>query len=93
MAQSGHMETASFDILYLETDPGTGQPSACLYLKPTGHQDYAGIEGKTLISVPGLSFLELDAEIRRLHAELDEVRARAKKKFYQAEAAAVAAAS
>ena len=87
------METSSFDILYLETDPGTGQPSACLYLKPTRRQDYEGIEGKTLISEPGLSFIELDAEIRRLHAELDEVRARAKRKFYQAEAVAMTAAS
>jgi len=87
------MEILSFDLLYLETEPRTGQPSACLYLKPAGHPDYRGIEGKMLITAPGLSFLELDAEIRRLHAELDEVRARAKKKFYQAEAAAMAAVS
>jgi hypothetical protein len=39
-----------------------------------------------------LNFIELDAEIRRLHAELDEIRARAKKKFYKAEATAVSAA-
>jgi hypothetical protein len=35
-----------------------------------------------------MTFIELDAEIRRLHAELDEVRARAKKKFYKTHAAA-----
>ena len=34
---------------------------------------------------------ELDAEIRRLHAELDEVRARAKKKFYKTHAAVAGA--
>jgi len=44
-----------------------------------------------LVTVPCLSFIELDAEIRRLHAELDEIRARAKKKFYKAEAAAAGA--
>ncbi|HEY6763546.1 MAG TPA: hypothetical protein VI386_02135 [Candidatus Sulfotelmatobacter sp.] len=44
-----------------------------------------------LITRPCLNFIELDAEIRRLHAELDEIRARAKKKFYKAEAAAVGA--
>jgi hypothetical protein len=41
-----------------------------------------------LISAPCLSFIELDAELRRLHAELDEIRARAKKRFYKAEAEA-----
>lgn len=38
-----------------------------------------------LISAHCLSFIEFDAELRRLHAELDEIRARAKKKFYKAE--------
>jgi len=46
-----------------------------------------------LITAQCLTFVELDAEIRRLYAELDEIRARAKRKFYNAEAAAVAAAS
>jgi len=40
-----------------------------------------------------LSFIELDAELRRLHAELDEIRAQAKKKFYKAEAVAAGAGS
>lgn len=44
-----------------------------------------------LISAHCLSFIELDAELRRLHAELDEIRARAKKKFYRAEAEIAAA--
>jgi len=44
-----------------------------------------------LVSAPCLSFIELDAEIRRLHAELDEIRARAKKKFYRAYTAAASA--
>jgi hypothetical protein len=85
------MEISSLDLLYLESDPRTKQPSACVYLKAIGAQDYAGIKGEKLVTAHCLSFIELDAEIRRLHAELDEVRARAKKKFYKAEAAAAGA--
>ena len=82
------METSIFDFLYLESDPRTNQPSACLYLKSAGGQSYAGVGPDRLITPPCFSFIELDAEIRRLHAELDEVRARARRKFYKAEAAA-----
>jgi len=85
------METSSLDFLYLENDPRTQQPSACIYLKSAGKQDYADMKADRLVSAHCLSFLELDAELRRLHAELDEIRARAKRKFYKAEAAAVGA--
>jgi len=47
--------------------------------------------GEKLITCPCLSFIELDAEIRRLHAELDEIRSRAKKKFYRAQASTAGA--
>jgi len=85
------METSSLDFLYLENDPRTQQPSACIYLKVAGTQDYAGVRADRLVSANCLSFIELDGEIRRLHAELDEIRARAKKKFYKAEAMAAGA--
>jgi len=85
------METKSFGFLYLESDPRTGQPSACICLKSTGMQDYAGVKAERLVSAHCMSFIELDAELRRLHAELDEVRAQAKKKFYKAEAIAASA--
>jgi hypothetical protein len=85
------MEISSLDLLYLESDPRTKEPSACICLKASGSQDYAGVKAEKLISAPCLSFIELDAEIRRLHAELDEIRARAKKKFYKAHAAAAGA--
>ena len=49
------------------------------------------MKAEKLITAHCMSFIELDAEIRRLHAELDEIRARAKKKFYKAEAAAAGA--
>ena len=82
------METSSLDFLYLERDPRTQQPSACIYVKSSSTYDYAGMRADKLISAPCLSFVELDAELRRLHAELDEIRARAKKRFYKAEAEA-----
>ncbi len=82
------METANLDFLYLENDPRTQQPSACVYVKATGKWDYAGMPADKLISAHCLSFIEFDAELRRLHAELDEIRAQAKKKFYKAEALA-----
>jgi hypothetical protein len=82
------METSSLDFVYLESDPRTQMPSACIYLKAAGAQDYAGVKADRLISAQCMTFIELDAEIRRLHAELDEVRARAKKKFYKTHAAA-----
>jgi hypothetical protein len=84
-------ETSSLDFVYLESDPRTQQPSACIYLKAAGQQDYAGVKADRLVTAHCLNFIELDAEIRRLHAELDEVRARAKKKFYKTHAAAAGA--
>ena len=83
------METSSLDLLYLESDPRTELPSACICLKTNSAQDYAGAKAERLVTVPCLSFIELDSEIRRLHAELEEIRARARKKFYKAEAMAV----
>jgi hypothetical protein len=92
------METTTLDFLYLESDPRTGQPSSCICVTATGTQDYAGVKAERLVSAHCMSFIELDAELRRLHAELDDIRARAKKKFYKAEekfykAEAVAAAA
>jgi hypothetical protein len=78
------MEISTFSLSYVESDPQTHQPSACIYVKPAGGSEM-------LITMPSLSFIELDCEIRRLHAELDEIRARAKKKFYKAEAASAGA--
>lgn len=85
------METSSLDFVYLDSDPRTQQPSACIYLKSGGAQDYAGVKADRLMTAQCLTFIELDAEIRRLHAELDEVRARAKKKFYKTFSAAAGA--
>jgi hypothetical protein len=85
------MNTSTLDLLYLESDPRTGQPSACICATVSSGQDYAGVKAEKLLTAQCLSFIELDAEVRRLHAELDEIRARAKKKFYKAHAAAAGA--
>jgi hypothetical protein len=86
------MQPVNFGLVYLEKDPKTQQPSACICMKPSGAEDYAGVPADQLISAHCMSFLQLDAELRRLHAELDEIRAQAKKKFYKAEVAIGAAA-
>jgi hypothetical protein len=85
------METLNLDFVYLESDPRTQQPSACIYLKAAGSQDYAGVKADRLVTAECLTFIKLDAELRRLHAELDEIRAQAKKKFYKTHAAAAGA--
>ena len=79
---------ASIELLYVEDDPGTGVPSACVYLKRK-LQDHA-VATETLTSRCA-SFNDLDSEIRRLQAELDEIRSRAKKMFYKAQAVAATA--
>jgi hypothetical protein len=81
------METSTLDLAYLERDPLTNQPSACIFAKAIARSDFADIKADQLLTSPCLNFVELDAEIRRLHAELDEIRARARKKFYRAESA------
>jgi hypothetical protein len=60
-------------------------------VKANAGHDNGGVGADKLITAPCLSFIELDAEIRRLHAELDEIRSRAKKKFYRAQASSAGA--
>lgn len=82
-------ETMNLDLLYLESDPRTRQPSACVCLK-SGQADQHGKAGQ-LITVSCATFNEFDAEIRRLHARLDEIRYPARKKFHLAQAEAAGA--
>ena len=86
------MQPVTFGLVYSEKDPRTQQPSACICMKPSGTEDYAGVSADQLISAHCMNFLQLDAELRRLHVELDEIRAQAKKRFYKAEVAAGAVA-
>ncbi len=77
------------ELLYLEDDGETGQPSACVYLK-SASEDRAG-DVENLLTSRCATFNELDFEIRRLQAQLDEIRSRAKKMFYKAHAVALSA--
>jgi hypothetical protein len=77
---------AEIDLLFLESDPETKQPSACVCLKTAPEQ-----HGETLVTTPCTNFNDLDAEIRRLHAQLDDIRYRARKRFYQAQNVAASA--
>ena len=70
----------NLELLYLEDNPGTGQPSACVYLKSDPGDTASG--GEALMTSRCSTLNELDSEIRRLQAQLDEIRSRAKKMFY-----------
>jgi len=83
--ESQNSEIVDLDLLYVESDPGTRLPSACVCVKNV--QQNAG----QWITSPCTTLNEFDAEIRRLHAQLDEIRYRARKKFYLAQAVAVGA--
>ncbi|MGA2356582.1 MAG: hypothetical protein ABSG02_18980 [Terriglobales bacterium] len=79
----------NIELLYLEDNRETGQPSACVYLK-SDRRDHA-FDGELLMTSRCTTFNELDSEIRRLQAQLDEIRSRAKKMFYKTQAFATSA--
>jgi hypothetical protein len=79
----------NIELLYLEDDSAAEAPSACIYLK-SEIQDHA-FEAKSLMTSRCATFNELDSEIRRLEAKLDEIRSRAKKMFYKSQAIAASA--
>ena len=85
------METSTVDLLFLDADPRTGQPSACVWVSAGGSEDFAGVSKDRLLTTPCATFIELDAEVRRLQAELDEIRRQAKRKFYRTETATAGA--
>ncbi len=74
---------AGLELVYLESEAETKHPMACV----------AAISGpaETVMTASCATFNELDTEIRKLHAQLDEIRARARKKFYLAHADAATA--
>jgi hypothetical protein len=79
----------NIELLYLEDDSAPEPPSACIYFK-SEIQDHA-FEAKSLMTSRCATFNELDSEIRRLEAKLDEIRSRAKKMFYKSQAIAASA--
>jgi hypothetical protein len=83
-------EVWNLDLFYSESNAGMEPPSASIYVK-SAHQDNSGDKPRESLTSPCGSFNELEAEIRKLHAQLDEICSRAKKKFYKAHAAAASA--
>jgi len=80
-------EVVGLDLLFTESDPGTKNPSACVALK-TG---LSVQPTQVWITAACANYNDFDAEIRRVQAQLDEIRYRARKRFYQTQAAAVVA--
>jgi hypothetical protein len=79
----------NLDLFYAESDSGMELPVASICVK-NAHEDDSSGTRTSLTSQCG-NFNDLEAEIRRLHAQLDEICSRAKKKFYKAHAAAASA--
>jgi hypothetical protein len=79
-------DVEDLDLSYLEVGIDSEQPTAWVYLRGELQHD----RGKRVTN-ECRSFNEFDAEIRRLHAQLDDIRYRARKKFYQAQAMAAGA--
>lgn len=78
-------EIYDLDLVYPEAEPNTQQRTACVSLRSESLQDRLNLTNACA------TFNQFDAEIRRLHAQLDEIRHRARKKFYQAQAIAAGA--
>ena len=80
-------EICCLELSYSEGD-GKAEPQ-CAFVYVKGEQ--TRISARTLMTAPCSNFNELDAEIRKLHAQLDEICLRAKKNFYKTYAAAASA--
>jgi hypothetical protein len=78
-------DVEDLDLLYLEVGADSEQPTAWVSLR-SELQD----RGKMFTNAC-TTFNEFDAEIRRMHAQLDDIRYRARKKFYQAQVVAAGA--
>ncbi len=78
-------EIYDLELVYEEADPKTQQPTACVSLCTESSEDRARLSNVCT------NFNEFDVQIRRLHAQLDDIRYRARKKFYQAQEIAAGA--
>ena len=81
-----HSTVANFELAYLQMDERANQPCAWIYANAPGQSN-----GLNPVTSRCTSYNEFDAEIRRLHAQLDEIRSQARKKFYKAHTVAVGA--
>jgi hypothetical protein len=86
---NGSCNVGGIELLYQDDEAGTGQPSACVYLRSEPGDD--AVEAEAPMTARCATFNELDCEIRRIESQLDEIRSRAKKMFYKAYAVAESA--
>jgi len=90
MPANESLQISSLDLFYSDGEAGTEQPAASVCLTREA-EDSIGVPRRTSLTPPCRSFNDLDAEIRKLQAQLEDIRARAKKKFYKARAAVASA--
>jgi hypothetical protein len=81
-------ETATLDLFCIENEQSSQQPSVWVCLRTRADRT---MNADQLLTAPCTNINELDSEIRRLQAQLDEIRSRARKKLFSAQAAAVSA--
>ena len=74
------MATLNLDLLFLD-DVGPDGPMALIQVKSSGVLNVAANSHEGLISPNCLSPRELDAQIDRLHVELEEIRVKGRKMF------------
>jgi hypothetical protein len=85
----GKSKTATLELFYTESESLSKQPAA--WIAVGAGQGSRGLPAEILMTSSCSSFNEFDAEIRKLHAQLDEIRVRARKQFYKAQARAATA--
>jgi len=91
MPSSGlrQLEVWGFELFYSENGTESRTPSAFVFVQKAQAENGESQHEK-LVTAPCASFNELDSQIRSLHAQLEEICLRAKKKFYKTYAAASA---
>jgi hypothetical protein len=77
------METFNLDLVFFPSVVA-GPSVAVVQVKQSGGQNYGGQQYDDLISCECFSYRELDAEINRLQAELEEIRKKGNQKFSEA---------
>src|SRR3974390_1189604 len=76
----------SLDLLFLsakkrELESKFGPPISHIFVKSCSRADYKGFNKELLLTSRCLSVGELEHEIERLHEELEEIRAEAKRQY------------
>ena len=79
-------DLCNLDLFYADGELQAHQPTAWVCLRNELQKDR-----EKLVTSACATFNEFDVEIRRLHAQLDDIRYRARKRFYQARAVAAGA--